>query len=76
MPSGAWIELEVRPGCGEGLGLQKVHEQENIDFPQALVTWLRVNQAGFPGGASGKELAYQCGRYKRRAFNLRVGKIP
>ena len=30
---------------------------------------------GFPGGASGKELACQCRRHKRRGFDS-VGKIP
>ena len=31
---------------------------------------------GFPGGASGKESAYQCRRRKRRKFNPWVEKIP
>ena len=31
---------------------------------------------GFPGGASGKELAHQCRRPKRHRFNPGVGKIP
>ena len=31
---------------------------------------------GFPGGASGKELAYQCRRHKRCGFDPWVGKIP
>ena len=31
---------------------------------------------GFPGGASGKEPAYQCRRHKRHRFNPWVGKIP
>ena len=30
----------------------------------------------FPGGASGKEPACQCGRYNRGRFNPWVGKIP
>ena len=30
----------------------------------------------FPGGASGKEPAYQCSRCKRRRFDPWVGKIP
>ena len=30
----------------------------------------------FPGGASGKELAGQCGRLKRCSFDPWVGKIP
>ena len=31
---------------------------------------------GFPGGASGKEPACQCGRHKRCQFDSWVGKIP
>ena len=31
---------------------------------------------GFPGGASGKEPACQCSRYKRHRFNFWIGKIP
>ena len=31
---------------------------------------------GFPGGASGKESACQCGRLKRHRFNSWVRKIP
>ena len=31
---------------------------------------------GFPGGASGKETAFQCRRHKRGTFDLWVGKIP
>ena len=31
---------------------------------------------GFPGGASGKESACQCGRCKRHEFNHWVRKIP
>ena len=30
----------------------------------------------FPGGASGKEPACQCGRYERHRFDPWVGKIP
>ena len=33
-------------------------------------------QHGFPGGASGKEPACQCRRYRRRGFNSWVGNIP
>ena len=32
--------------------------------------------SGFPGGASGKAAACQCGRFKRRRFDPWVGKIP
>ena len=31
---------------------------------------------GFPGGASAKEPACQCGRRRRRGFNPCIGKIP
>ena len=31
---------------------------------------------GFPGGASGKELAFQGRRHKRYGFNPWIGKIP
>ena len=31
---------------------------------------------GFPGGANGKEPAYQCRRCKRHRFSPWVGKIP
>ena len=31
---------------------------------------------GFPGGASGKEPAFQCRRHRRLRFNPWVGKIP
>ena len=31
---------------------------------------------GFPGGASGKEPAYQCRRHKRCRFDPWVGNIP
>ena len=31
---------------------------------------------GFPGGASGKEPAFQCRRHRRLRFDPWVGKIP
>ena len=31
---------------------------------------------GFPGGASGKEPAYQCRRQKRHMFDPWIGRIP
>ena len=34
------------------------------------------SKAGFPGGASGKELACECRRCKKRGFSSWVGKIP
>ena len=35
-----------------------------------------VNMLGFPGGANGKEPAFQCRRHKRWWFNLWVREIP
>ena len=35
-----------------------------------------LQETGFSGGTSGKELACQCRRHKRRGFNPWVGKIP
>ena len=37
---------------------------------------LPYGHEGFPGGASGKDSAYQCRRYKRPRFNPWVRKIP
>ena len=34
------------------------------------------SKVGYPGGASGKGLACQCRRHKRRGFNLWVEMIP
>ena len=41
-----------------------------------MVDMLLANLWGFPGGASGKEPAYQCRRPKRCGFEPWVGKIP
>ena len=35
-----------------------------------------LNSQGFPGGAHGKESAWQCRRHKRHRFDPWVGKIP
>ena len=35
-----------------------------------------LNSQGFPGGANGKESAWQCRRHKRHRFDPWVGKIP
>ena len=43
-----------------------------LKFIIIIICVLRV----FPGGASGKELAYQCRRHKSLAFDPWVGKIP
>ena len=48
-------------------------------FP-ATATWnlllMSTWYSSFPGGASGKELACQCRRHKRRGFHPWVGKVP
>ena len=41
-----------------------------------LILATAVLPMGFPGGTSGKELAYHCRRHKRRGFDSWVGKIP
>ena len=41
--------------------------------------WSRLRvlpEVGFPGGASGKEAAWQCGRLRRCEFDPWVRKIP
>ena len=39
-------------------------------------SWWEGLAKGFPGGASGKELACQSRKLKRLEFNLRVEQIP
>ena len=41
-----------------------------------LIFSIQYYTMGFPGGASGKQLACQCRRHKRLGFNPWVGKIP
>ena len=43
---------------------------------KAFIKYLQPFMGGFPGGASGKEPACQCKRYKRREFDPWVRKIP
>ena len=50
------------------------HEKGNHEFYEELIG--RSQQVDSPGGASGKEPPYQRRRYKRRKFDLWVGKIP
>ena len=52
---------------GELSGMVQCYGLNCVPLPQS---W------GFPGGASGKELACQCRRHKRCRFNPWVGKIP
>ena len=59
--------------------------QKSEDPPQPLGSmthpaenglWPKVGmEMGFPGGASGKEAAFQYRRYKRRGFDPWVGKL-
>ena len=41
-----------------------------------LSKWTTKGLLGFPGGASGKELACQCRKHKRHGINPWIGKIP
>ena len=50
---------------------------EETHFPAQLQKRLLTGLLrGFPGGAGGKEPAYQCRRHERRRFNPWVRKIP
>ena len=51
-------------------------EYTSLDAPKYLSSLGLEGTTGFPGGASGKELACQCRRQKRRGFNAWVRKIP
>ena len=42
-----------------------------IAFPKC-----NLQNGGFPGGASSKEVGCQCRRHKRREFDPWIGKIP
>ena len=61
------------PGTGEPGGLPSVGSHrvghDGSDLAAAAA-------AGFPGGASGKELACQCRRHERHGFDPWVRKIP
>ena len=48
------------------------HDQAVSRYTQTLT---RYSSVIFPGGASGKELSYQCRRHKSHGFNPWVGKI-
>ena len=52
-----------------------------LDIGRKKVAWSYLyveskKTRGFPGGASGKESASQCRRYKTRGFDPCVGKVP
>ena len=49
---------------------------KEIQFNYFYLNLLGLPRWGFPGGTSGKELAYQCRRCKRLKFNPWVRKIP
>ena len=69
------------PAMGEtevqSLGLEDPLEKGMATHSSILawrIPW--TEEPGSPGGASGKEPAYQCRRHKRRNFDPWVGKIP
>ena len=41
-----------------------------------MISHLRRDKWGYPGGASGKESTCQCRRHKRHRFDPWLGKIP
>ena len=49
----------------------KPQSHEQVEFLAST-----LSRRGFPGGASGKQLACQCRRCKKRRFEPWVGKIP
>ena len=73
--------LERSPGEGKGYPLQYSVVEHSVDYTVCGITKSQtrlsdVHFMGFPGGASGKEPACQCRRYKRCRFDPWVGKIP
>ena len=67
-----WIQLCLKPGYYLVFLTQCV-----ILFPLKSVDLSHLQpKGGFPGGASGKEIASQCRRCKRCKFNPWVRKIP
>ena len=74
---------------GRAVGLPRRHSVSSVaqgkgggapqaalsQFSRPVLSGLPVHHQ-FPGGASGKESAYQCRRLQRQAFSLRVRKIP
>ena len=70
-------EFEQAPGDGDGQGSLVCWVQRVAKSWTRLSDWTElIENVGFPGGASGKEPAYQCKRQRRRGFNPWIGKIP
>ena len=58
------------------LTLLRVEEGAGLMRGRSAGRGILALTVGFPGGASGKEPACQCGRQKRHAFDPWVRKIP
>ena len=70
-----------------GLNLSSTSPNTQSCFSSSSYTWgsqlhspintpTLISKLSVPGGAGGKEPAYQCRRHKRRGFDPWVGKIP
>ena len=72
-------EFEQAPGDGDGQGSLvccSPRGRKELDTTERLNWTELIENVGFPGGASGKEPAYQNKRQRRRGFNPWIGKIP
>ena len=68
----AWrIPGTEEPGGLLSMGLHRVRHDWSY-----LAAAAAKKKKGFPGGASGREPAYQCKRQKRPGFDSWIGKIP
>ena len=79
------IKELIRNETQQGDGFTEFSEVEEDTGAFRLTLWggwlsplhpRAASLAGFPGGARGKEPAYQCRRHKRYGFDPWVGKIP
>ena len=60
-----------------GFSRQEYWSGVPLPSPKIWNKWTYLqSRRGFPGGASGQELACQCRRHKRHGFDPWVGKIP
>ena len=81
VPLGIWTQAEVKAvhWVSRLIPLVSHGEESWENRTPGLRCQLHVGSKevwGLPGGASGKELAFQCRRHKRHGFNPWVGKIP
>ena len=58
-----------------GSPIHGISQARVLEWVNVYIIHVLYIHVGFPGGASGKESASQCRRYKRRAFNPWVRKI-